>query len=156
MIFYFDPPQNVWFHMKDCNLDLDIIFIDEDQEVISVKHGKPNDESKIEENNVAYVVEINSKSGVKKGDTLEFEDDEDVPVMKVLFPDGSEQMPLYGGERIVSRRETKILIKKAKLAQLNKGNDEKYEKCCKALGKYIFKVFKKQDNRDPEYVNAPN
>jgi uncharacterized membrane protein (UPF0127 family) len=30
MIFYFDPPQNVWFHMKDCNLDLDIIFIDED------------------------------------------------------------------------------------------------------------------------------
>jgi len=28
-------------------------------------------------------------------------------------------MPLWGGERIVSRRETKILIKKAKKAELS-------------------------------------
>ena len=26
----------------------------------------------------------------------------------------------------------------------------------KALGKYMFKVLKGQDGRDPEYVNAPD
>ena len=35
-----------------------------------------------------YVVEVNSNSGVKVGDELEFMD-EDTPVMKVLAPDGS-------------------------------------------------------------------
>jgi hypothetical protein len=36
--------------------------------------------------------------------------------MKVLAPDGSSQMDLVGGERIVSRKETKVLIRKAKKA----------------------------------------
>ena len=63
---------------------------------------------------IAYVLEVNPGSGIEVGDSFDFE--EDTPVMKVLFPDGSEQMALYGGERIVSRRETKILIKKAKKA----------------------------------------
>ena len=71
--------------------------------------------------------------------------------MKVLAPDGSTQMELEGGERIVSRRETKVLINKAYRARESK-NDRDY----KALGKYIFKVFKKQDNREPEYVDNPN
>jgi hypothetical protein len=70
--------------------------------------------------------------------------------MKVLAPDGSTQMELKGGERIVSRRETKILLKKAIKANLSQ-EDKDY----KALGKYIFKVLKKQDEREPEYVNAP-
>ena len=34
-------------------------------------------------------------------------------------------------------------------------NDSKNDKDYKSLGKYIFKVFKKQDNREPEYVNSP-
>jgi len=38
--------------------------------------------------NVSYVVELNKDSGIKKGDYLDFEDDEE-PVMKVLAPDGS-------------------------------------------------------------------
>jgi len=46
-------------------------------------------------------------------------------------------MPLEGGERIVSRKETKILIKKAL-----KANASKEDKDYKALGKYIFKVLK--------------
>jgi hypothetical protein len=62
-----------------------------------------------------YVVEVNVNSGVQKGDSLEFVEDEDV-VMKVLAPDGSSQMDLVGGERIVSRKETKVLIRKAKKA----------------------------------------
>jgi hypothetical protein len=38
-----------------------------------------------------YVVELNLDSGVKIGDELEFDDDEDnpTPIMKVLAPDGS-------------------------------------------------------------------
>jgi hypothetical protein len=47
-------------------------------------------------------------------------------------------MELEGGERIVSRRETKVLINKAYRARESK-NDKDY----KALGRYIFKVFKK-------------
>jgi len=46
-------------------------------------------------------------------------------------------MPLEGGERIVSRRETLILIKKAL-----KANASKEDKDYKALGKYMFKVLK--------------
>jgi hypothetical protein len=59
-------------------------------------------------------------------------------------------MELWGGERIVSRRETKVLIAKAFRAR-ESHNDKDY----KALGRYIFKVFKKQDSREPEYVQSP-
>jgi hypothetical protein len=96
-----------------------------------------------------YVVEVNVNSGVKVGDELEFEDDSEV-VMKVLAPDGSSQMDLVGGERIVSRKETKVLIRKAK-----KAYDSQNDRDFKALGKYMFKVLKGQDGRDPEYVNGP-
>jgi hypothetical protein len=58
-------------------------------------------------------------------------------------------MNLKGGERIVSRRETKILIKKAKKAEASK-TDGAY----RALGRYIFKVLKRQDSREPEYVDS--
>jgi hypothetical protein len=46
-------------------------------------------------------------------------------------------MDLVGGERIVSRRETKILIRKAK-----KAYDSQSDRDFKALGKYMFKVLK--------------
>ena len=72
--------------------------------------------------------------------------------MKVLAPDGSTQMNLQGGERIVSRKETKTLIRKAKRAYENKDKD--YDKYCKALGRYMFKVIKGQNERPPEYVQS--
>lgn len=149
MLFYFNKPQTVSMWMKDVEIPLDIVFINDDEEVISVKEGIPNSEELLTEDDVCYILEVNKDSGIKQGDELEFEDDG--PVMKVLAPDGSEQMPLWGGERIVSRRETRILIKKAKKADLSK-LDSDY----KALGKYIFKVFNKQDGRDPEYVQLKN
>lgn len=151
MLFIFNKPQTVQFWMKDTKIPLDIIFINEDQEVILVHKGEPNDEKLISADDTLYVLEVNQNSGIKKGDELEFEDDdeEDLPVMKILAPDGSTQYDLWGGERIVSRRETKILIKKAKKADASQ-DDKDY----KALGKYIFKVFNKQDNRDPEYVQV--
>ncbi len=150
MIFYFDPPQTVEFWMHNTSIPLDIIFINEDQEVIEVYQGQPNDETLHSVENTAYVVEVNQGSGVQVGDYLDFEDSEEEPkyVMKVLAPDGSVQMPLEGGERIISRRETKILIKKAK-----KAKDSQNPADFKTLGRYLFKVFNKQDNRKPEYVS---
>jgi len=63
-----------------------------------------------------YVVELNANSKVKEGDELEFLDDTKEYTMKVLAPDGSTQMNLKGGERIFSRKNTKVLIRQAKKA----------------------------------------
>ena len=152
MLFYFDPPQDVQFWMKDVSIPLDIVFIDDDEEVIKVQEGIPNDETFIEAPDVAYVLEVNANSGIQVGDELELDDEEEDkgPVMKVLAQDGSDQYALWGGERIFSRKNTKILIKKAK-----KANSTQDIKDYKALGKYIFKCIKIQDTRDPEYVSAP-
>ena len=146
MIFYWNQPQRVEMWMHNTKIPLDIIFINDDQEVIAVEKGTPDDDTLLSHPDTSYVVEVNQGSGVKVGDELEFED-EDSPVMKVLAPDGSTQMELWGGERIVSRRETKVLIKKAIKAYRSKDLKD-----YKSLGKYMFKVLDKQDHRKPEYV----
>lgn len=150
MIFYYEVPDLVQMWMKDTYIPLDIIFINSDQEVISVKQGIPEDNTLIEENDVAFVVEVNANSGIKAGDELEFNDDDDF-VMSVLNKDGTSQMNLLGGERIVSRRETKVLLRKAKKARESHSNSD-----FKSLGKYIFKVFKRQDDGPSEYVQHKN
>ena len=147
MLFIYEEPRDVGYWMKDTKIPLDIVFIDEDEKVISVKQGNPLDTTMLKEKNVMYVLEVNINSGIKSGDELEFDDE---ITMEVLAPDGSIQMELQGGERIVSRKQTLILIRKAKQAYQSK-NDADYKK----LGKYMFRVLKGQDNRDPEYVNAP-
>lgn len=149
MIFYYDEPDLVEIWMKNTLIPLDIIYINEDQEVIAVEQGQPEDNTLLGHDNTMYVVELNQGSGVKEGDELEFLDDDDY-VMSVLKQDGTSQMDLKGGERIVSRRETKVLIRKAK-----KALDSHSENDYKSLGKYIFKVFKKQDERKPDYVESP-
>lgn len=154
MLFYFDPNEEVSMWMKDTKIPLDIIFINEEQEVTKVHQGKPEDETLITSPETAYVLEVNQESGIKVGDELDIDDNSD-PVMKVLAPDGSTQMELWGGERIVSRRETRILIKKAKAAENAKGTPQ-FENKCRSLGKYIFKVIKGQDTRPAEYVNNKN
>lgn len=149
MLFDFsDDSGDVSMWMKDTLIPLDIIFINEDNEVIKVVTGEPNDETPIIAQDTLYVLEVNKDSGVKEGDELEIQDEG--PVMKVLAQDGSSQMDLWGGERIISRRETKILIRKARKAQQT-NQDSDY----KTLGRYIFKVIKKQDTREPEYVASP-
>lgn len=148
MLFFFDPPQEVSMWMKDTLIPLDIVFIDEDQEVIKVFHGQPNDEQLITVPDTAFVLEVNKGSGIKIGDSLELE--EQAPVMKVLAMDGSTQMELWGGERIFSRKNTKVLIRKAKKADLS-NDDRDY----KALGRYMFKCIRIQNNREPEYVESP-
>lgn len=150
MLFYFDPPEDVQFWMKDVNIPLDIVFINDDEEVTKVQEGIPNDETLIKAKDIAYVLEVNANSGIQVGDELDLEKDEKGPVMKVLSQDGSDQYELWGGERIFSRRNTKVLIKKAKKANFTQ-DDKDY----KALGKYIFKCIKIQDTREPEYVPSP-
>jgi hypothetical protein len=142
--------------MKDCSLELDIIGINDDEEVNTVYSAIPNDETLIPFPNAKYILEVNKGSGIIEGDEFEIDDSDDLNkyVMKVLAPDGSTQMYLQGGERIVSRKETRTLIKKAKKAYANKGGD--YDRYCKSLGKYMFKILKGQDNREPEYVQVPD
>lgn len=148
MIFYMSYPQEASFWMKDTKIPLDIIFINDEQNVIKVAQGQPMSLEKITAPDTMYVVEVNQGSGVKEGDSLDFLSIEE-PEMKVLAPDGSTQMYLWGGERIISRKETKVLLDKAAKASKS-GNDKDYA----ALGKYAFNIIKKQDNRDPEYVKA--
>ena len=152
MLFYFDPPEDVSMWMKDTLIPLDIVFINDDEEVVYVGEGVPNTETQMAVQNVAYVLEVNSGSGIQEGDELDFEeeDEDDAPVMKVLAQDGSTQMDLWGGERIFSRKNTVVLIRKAKKANISK-DDKDY----KALGRYMFKCIKGQDERPPEYVESP-
>lgn len=154
MLFYFDPDDEISMWMNKTYIPLDIIFINEEQEVTKVYHGNPEDKTLISSPKTAYVLEVNQGSGIKVGDELDFDENSD-PVMKVLAPDGSTQMELWGGERIISRRETKILIKKAKLAQSVK-DTPKFDNKCISVGKYIFKVIKGQDTRPVEYVKSNN
>jgi len=59
-------------------------------------------------------------------------------------------MELWSGERIFSRKNTKVLINKAKKAELS-GKDGDY----KTLGRFMFKCIKAQNTRPAEYVEAP-
>lgn len=145
-----DPIES-WFHMKNVPFPLDMIFMDDDFKVLSVKQGKPNDPTPIV-GTASYVLEINSGSGIKEGDeAVDVDDDEtDEYTMKVLDQQGKTQMQLVGGERIISRKETKVLIRKV-LKAASSEEDRDY----KSIGKYIFKVLKGQDSREPEYVDSP-
>lgn len=147
MLFFFDEPQTVAFWMKDTKIPLDIVFISEDMEVLSVYKGEPGNEDLVEEDNVLFVLEVNQNSGIKEGDELDIEEDEELPKMMVIAPDGSTQMELEGGERIFSRKNTRTLIRMAKRA-----SKSKLDKDYKALGKKMFSYLTQQDERPPEYV----
>lgn len=153
MLFVFDEPDEVSMWMKDTEIPLDIIFIDEDLNVISVYKGEPESEDLITEQNVQYVLELNVNSGIKESDELDFISDTSVKSDKmiVLDADGKPQMELEGGERIFSRPNTKILIKFAKKAYAT-NNDKDY----KALGKRVFKFLKAQNESEAEYVELKN
>ena len=151
VLFYIneEEPVETQFHMHNVPFPIDMIFMDDEFKVLDVKRGNPEDDDI--RGIASYVLEVNVDSGIKKGDVADLdEEDTHEYVMKVLAPDSSVQMQLVGGERIVSRRETVVLIKKALKAYASK-EDKDY----KALGKYIFKVLKGQDSRPAEYVSGP-
>ena len=142
MLFEFKKEGTHEFWMKNTSLELTQISINDDDEVEYVYQATPNDETLIPFPSAKYILEVNKGSGIVEGDEFEIDDSDDLNkyVMKVLAPDGSTQMYLQGGERIVSRKETRTLIKKAKKAYANKGGD--YDRYCKSLGKYMFKILK--------------
>lgn len=148
-----DPQDEISFWMQDTTMPLDIIFVGENDTVISVHKGIPLTEDLMTEKNVYYVIELNEDSGVKSGDEVEILDEsdlQDLPTSKllVLNEDGTVQFDLgSGSNRIFSRISSRVIIHKAKKAASSK-SDTDY----KALGRYIFKELDRQDNRDPEYV----
>lgn len=165
---YSDEPQaELSFWMKDTTIPLLICFVNESGKIISVHKGKPLSEEMITESSefVAYVIEVGIYERINPGDQtslgnkntneeIEDEDEEDthpelnVNRLYVYGSDGEVQAELQGGERIFSRKSSKVIITKAKRAYISK-EDKDY----KALGRYIFKEMNAQDNRDPEYVN---
>ena len=54
--------------MKDTLIPLDIIFIGDNDEVLSIYHGEPENTDLVKEKEVLYVLELNANSGVKEGD----------------------------------------------------------------------------------------
>lgn len=157
MLFIFDNLTTDSFTMKETKIDLDIIFIDEDKEVLEVHSVKAFDPNPIIcSEPYMYVFETNINSGIKKGDELDFDDDftEDEMTeikkskMLVLDSEGNVQMKLIGGERIISRIKTKQLIKAA-LKAYKTDNDSDY----KRVGRMILKELNAQDDRPTQYVN---
>lgn len=155
MLFVYDKPQDkVEFWMKDTTIALDQIGINKDGEVTKVYTAKPKDETLVPFEDVMFLLEVNTNSGIEVGDQFDFDDSEDPNkyIMKVLAPDGTTQAKLEGGERIFSRISTKQLIQWAKKAEANKDNEELFTKYCKRLGKRMFREIKTQNTRKPEYV----
>ena len=161
MLFVMPEGQKqVVFNTIEMEFDIDLIFIDQNDEVYNVVLGKAHSEENIvstpegENGRTKYVLEVNANSGIQIGDELDIEDEDEISdeelKMYIIGSDGKPQMDLVGGERIISRRETKEIIRKAKKANKSK-TDSDYKK----LGKYIFNVFKKQDSRPNEYVETP-
>jgi len=151
MLFTFDEVDEISMWMKETDIPLDIVFINEELEVIAVHQGIPHSEELMTEQDVAYVLEVNANSDIKKGDELEFSPEKKVDnkKMHVLDADGNSQMELEGGERIFSRPNSKTLIKFAKKAASTQ-NDNDY----KALGKRVFKFLETQEQNTPEYVKS--
>ena len=151
VLFVFEEPGEVGFWMKDTLIPLDIIYINDDDEVVAVEQGTPGDETILEHPDIKYVLEVNKDSGVKIGDELEIEDEEnsesEIIGMYVIGPKGEIQMEVDGKERIFSIEHTKTIIKLSKKAYKSK-LDSDYIK----LGKKIFKYTEKQDNQEDDFV----
>ena len=151
VLFVFEEPGEVGFWMKDTLIPLDIIYINDDDEVVAVEQGTPGDETILEHPDIKYVLEVNKDSGVKIGDELEIEDEEnsesEIIGMYVIGPKGEIQMEVDGKERIFSIEHTKTIIRLSKKAYKSK-LDSDYIK----LGKKIFKYIEKQDNQADDFV----
>lgn len=159
-----DPKASISFWMKDTTIPLTVLFINKDGVVISSHKGVPLSEDYITEESepVYWVIELNKSQDIStgtytdlslyedpdEGEDLEDEHPElDVNKLYIYGSNGEVQGTLQGGERIFSRKSTKVIIRKAKRAYVSK-----LDKDYKALGRYVFNEMDAQDNRKPEYV----
>ena len=161
MLFIMPEDQKqVVFNTVEMEFDIDLIFIDQNDEVYNVVLGKAHSNENIistpegENGRTKYVLEVNANSGIQIGDELDIEDEDEISdeelKMYIIGSDGKPQMDLVGGERIFSRENSKTLIRLSKRASKSK-KDSDY----KRLGRTIFKYMYQQDNRPSEYVDAP-
>lgn len=157
MLFVWNNEDTRQMWMKNTLIPLDMIAINDDDEVTMVYPARPKDETLISFIGAKYILEVNENSGIKPGDdfAIDESDDLDKYVMKVIGSDGGTQFLLQGGERIVSRKETRVLIRKAKKAEAVKNDETAFSRACKSLGKYMFKVLYGQDHREAQYVQVP-
>ena len=148
MLFVFDKEDQVSMWMEDTTIPLDVIFIDEDYNVVKVQQGVPKSKELITSDNTKYVLEVNAGSGIKIGDELDYdeEDEEEVPML-VIGNKGKIQVELTGNERIFSRPNSKTIAKMAKKAYKSK-EDKDY----RALGKKIFKYIDTHNNQKEDFV----
>ncbi len=148
MLFVFDKEDQVSMWMEDTVIPLDVIFIDEDYNVVKVQQGVPKSKELITSDNTKYVLEVNAGSGIKIGDELDYdeEDEEEVPML-VIGDKGKVQVELTGNERIFSRPNSKTIAKMAKKAYKTK-EDKDY----RALGKKIFKYIDTHNNQKEDFV----
>ena len=157
-LFFHPEVETVDYWMQNTLLPLDIIFIDANKEVVSVKQGEPESEDFISEKGVKYVLELNKNSGVEPGDILEIDGEDDFSEegvklepnkMYIIGSDGNPQAELQGGERIFSRKSTRVILRKAK-----KAFETKAEADYRALGRYVFNELTAQSERKPQYVES--
>ena len=130
--------------MEECAIDLDIVFIDDEGEVIDVQTVKAFDpEPVVCDEPYQFVLEVNAGSGIEEGDMLgqeseEFSDEEKQVMsrnrMLVLDSNGDVQYKLVGGERIFSRIKTRQIIK-AVLKAYKNDTDSEYRR----VGRIVLK-----------------
>lgn len=158
MLFIFDEETTDYFTMKNCAIDLDIVFIDSEGEVIQVSSVKAYDSKPVTcEEPYQFVLEVNINSGIEAEDELEQEDDDlseeekqfavQKNKMLVLDANGDVQMKLSGGERIFSRICTRKMIKAA-IQAYREDTDIAYRK----VGRLVLKELDSQDQREPQYT----
>ena len=158
MLFVFDEETTDYFTMKNCGIDLDIVFMDNEGEVIQVSSVKAYDSKPVTcKEPYQFVLEVNINSGIELEDELEQEDEflseEDKQFagehnkMLVLDANGDVQMKLSGGERIFSRICTRKMIKAA-IQAYREDTDIAYRK----VGRLVLKELDSQDQREPEYT----
>jgi uncharacterized protein len=76
MLFVFEHRQFLRFWMRNTLIPLDILFVDADGRVATIRHMKPLDETSIPSGDpVLYAIELNdgaaNRAGVKEGDLLQ-------------------------------------------------------------------------------------
>ena len=78
MLFIFPDSEYRYFYMRNTEIPLDIIYIDQNKTIISIqKNAKPHDETSLpSEGPAKYVLEINgglsTQWNLQKGDKIEF------------------------------------------------------------------------------------
>ena len=77
MLFVFDKEDQVSMWMEDTTIPLDVIFIDEDYNVVKVQQGVPKSKELITSDNTKYVLEVNAGSGIKIGDELDYDEEDE-------------------------------------------------------------------------------